>query len=212
MSRQNQNGLPADACTNTWHFESSAVDPIADASVAVGYLETFYSTIDFALSSVLVNACDYKVYDLTHSVPRSPIYAVTASISAATGTPLPNELAIVMSYHAAGVSGLPAGRRRGRIYLGPLDGVVLDESSYDGTIQDATIATITGAGAALIASSLTGTSKWCTFSPTLAGTPPWSSGDLIASSFLVENGFVDNAFDIQRRRGTLATSRVNLID
>jgi hypothetical protein len=45
------------------------------------------------------------------------------------------------------------------------------------------------------------------FSPTIAGSPPWSEGTLIDSSVDVVAGYVDNAFDTIRSRGSLTTAR-----
>jgi len=49
---------------------------------------------------------------------------------------------------------------------------------------------------------------WVVFSPTTAGPEPWSEGVLTSASPQVVGGYVDNAFDTQRRRGTDATVRV----
>jgi hypothetical protein len=45
------------------------------------------------------------------------------------------------------------------------------------------------------------------FSPTIAGTPPWSEATLGLASINVDHGWIDNAFDTQRRRGIRPDTR-----
>lgn len=47
------------------------------------------------------------------------------------------------------------------------------------------------------------------FSPTTAGAPPWSSGELDAATFPVVAAHVDNAFDTVRSRGVVASTRTS---
>jgi hypothetical protein len=49
--------------------------------------------------------------------------------------------------------------------------------------------------------------QWAVFSPTQAGTKPWTDGAIAAATTVVEEGYIDNALDTQRRRGTLPSDR-----
>jgi hypothetical protein len=49
--------------------------------------------------------------------------------------------------------------------------------------------------------------QWAVFSPTQAGAKPWSDAAILAATTVVEEGFIDNALDTQRRRGTLPSDR-----
>jgi hypothetical protein len=91
------------------------------------------------------------------------------------------------------VSGQPQARKRGRIYLGPFDTTQLNA---DGRILPACQTTIRNAAQALLtASDVALDWSWAVYSPTNA------------SGVIVDNGWVDNEWDTQRRRGRAATTR-----
>lgn len=207
----NQSGLPADIITNTWHFTSVSVDPLTDASFALNDLEAFYNVIDGIYSTAVTGAITLKAYNLSDPEPRVPMLETDISITTATGAILPNECAICLSYHGVLTSGTPAARRRGRIYLGPLDATVLDEGPNDGRVQASTCSLIAGAAAGLIAAGDPGNRQWAIFSPTIAGSPPWTTSDLIFATLPVTNGYIDNAFDTVRSRGTAPSTRTLVI-
>lgn len=204
----NANSIPADAAMNVWHYRASSVDPLTDASAAVSDIGDFYTAIDGLLSHALSGDVIFKVYDLVHVPPRAPIYEFTHSITPGTGQGLPNECAICLSYHAAPVSGLARGRARGRIYLGPFDVETLDFNVGDATIAPGVTGAIAGAADALLTASDPAHQQWIVFSPTDAGAPPWTTGELIAGTRTVVGGWVDDAWDIVRSRGTLPLNRV----
>lgn len=208
VSLANNSGLPVDVITNTWHWQSNATDFLTDVSFAHSFLAAFYAQIEEIYGNQISGDYVIKTYNLLDGVPRVPQGEYTDSINPSTGTPLPNEVAICMSYHAAPISGTFQGRRRGRIFLGPLDGSVLDDTSHDGVIQATTQSTIANAGATLYAAANATSCKWAVFSPTNAGGgPTFSAPQLAASTFPVVNGHVDNAFDTIRSRGTAASTR-----
>ncbi len=203
----NLDSIPRDAAVNVWHYQSSSVDPLTDASAAVSDIGDFYSAIDGLLSHVLTGTVEFKVYNLVHTPPRAPIYTFSHGITPGTGQGLPNECAICLSYHAAPVSGLARGRARGRIYLGPFDVAVLDSTVGDAIVDAGVTGAIATAAEALLAASDPAHQQWIVFSPTDAGAPPWSSGDLLAGTRTVVGGWVDDAFDTVRSRGADALNR-----
>lgn len=205
----NVNGLPADAFTNTWHCRSDGLDPLDDLGDFVNALGDFYGAIDVFLASTVDTSAVVKAYDLTHAEPRAPIAETAFSITPGANAPLPSEVACVVSYNGAHISGVPVGRRRGRIFLGPLDSAVMDDTAGQSLLQTSTITAIAAAAEGLMAAGDIGGFRWGVFSPTGAGVPPWTALELSGNTYSVVSGHVDNAFDTQRSRGVAATSRVS---
>lgn len=204
----NDSTLPRDSAVNTWHFRGESIDPVDDADQAIDALAIFYAAIDGLYSKVIGSPAVFKAYNLGENPPRVPIFSNIGPMTPGTGQPLPNEVAICLSYHAEPISGVPAGRRRGRIYLGPWDSAVTDDGGGDAIVDDGVVGAISAAAATFLA-SFTGTNcHWAVFSPTIAGPTPWTTGDLVAATFDVVGGWVDNAFDTVRSRGALASDRV----
>lgn len=190
-------GLPEDAAQNVWHFwATSASDAIA-AQIAAA-LKTFYDTVDTYLSTLInpVNA-SVEFYDLSDPEPRVPYHQVNIGADMITSTTaLPEEVALCLSFQAAAQSGEVQARRRGRIYLGPLGQNALGATSAGNRPLAAFVTALVNAGDALLTASQAATDwDWRVYSRVLQ------------QGFNVDNGWVDNAFDTQRRRGVQATSR-----
>lgn len=204
------NAIPRDAAVNTFHFSSTAVDPLTDASLAFTLLEDFYESVEGIMSVWLTGDVNYKVYDLSDPEPRAPIATDSSTFTPQSGTSLPSECAICLSYGAPVFSGNPVGRFRGRIYLGPLDADVVDNGATGIVIDSGIMTAVTGAGGTLIVdSAATTTCRWTVFSPTSAGSPPWSSGDVLGASRIVDRCHVDDAFDTVRSRGISPSTRIS---
>jgi hypothetical protein len=117
--------------------------------------------------------------------------------AAVDGTRLPGEVAVVLSFHSlltdvpeeVGAT-RPGARHRGRIYFGPLNTASLDASTA--TVEPATNAALRGAALSFMALT---TAPWS----------QWSRADAVMRT--ITGGYVDNAFDTQRRRGIAATAR-----
>lgn len=200
-------GVPRDVIQNTWHCWSEAVDPLDDAAGFFTDLEGFYHSVDGQYSSRLNGVADVKVYDLTHIEPRAPILTTTLSITPAAGFALPNECAICLSFEGPPLSGQPAQRRRGRVYLGPWDASTVDDGTGDAIVDSAYTALISGAAQTLMEAGEGETWTWSVFSPTTAGAAPWTDVVLAIATSFVASGWVDNAFDTVRSRGADATLR-----
>lgn len=184
----------ADACTNTWHFTATAADEGTFGEIKTA-LTAVYENIDTWKSNLVSwSAVRCKIFNMSESEPRVPVNdALLATSSAPAGSPLPPEVAVCLSYNGAFVSGYSQARRRGRIYLGPLNVAAL---TTDGRFSASLVSAVADAGADLIlAGSTAGDWAWVVYSP---------SG---STSYPVEAGWCDNAPDIQRRRGVLATTR-----
>lgn len=217
--------LPEDESHNVFHFDVTGPTPdsgeIADMAEAltlfyigndggaVNALTTWYSTesVDVTPSPII------RFYELP-AVPGpvgSPIAeANVLGFTASSADALPHEVALALTFHAdltgipesvpGGVVGPegdthPRARRRGRIYLGPLNVNTVDGTSGR---PSASFRTSVAAAGVRLRDNLdlqTGGIQWVVFSPT----------DWVARP--VVNGWVDNAFDTQRRRGVAASSR-----
>lgn len=202
-------GIPADDHVNVWHFRGRA-DDIGDAAdEIITALTTFYNSIeDLFCSNTTTGQVDYKFYNLVDPEPRVPFSTVNASAFTPTaGDGLPTECAICLSFSGPSTSGLPQRRRSGRLYLGNLTtgvtttvtGFVQVTAVARETIRDAALAIVTGMDPL--------NASWSVFSPTTAGAKPWGGSAIDLALTDVTEGYVDNALDTQRRRGTLPSDR-----
>jgi len=183
-----------DTITNTWHFTTTGWDETIRGSIAGG-LQALYETFDTwkgSLQSWVLSRT--KFYNLDDPAPRVPIDDIPLSLSTApSGSPLPPELACCLSFRGDYVSGSSQSRRRGRVYLGGMNMAAL---SGDGRLSSTLCSSVATGAATFLALSDSSTDwAWVVYSPT-SGT-----------AYPVTAGWIDNAPDVQRRRGVLSTSR-----
>jgi hypothetical protein len=198
---ENVNAIPRDRFVNTFHFESDAsegqMQDIADLLSAFYTFNYAGASVDSYLSPVVASA-SIRLYDLGEAEPRTPtVKPVTGAFTPSSGTALPNEIAVCLSYYADKNSA----RERGRVYLGPLATNVL--GARTATDPDANLhadfrGLLTQAASALAAVPVPSGPRWCVLSPTTGG----SAGPVTA-------GWVDSAFDVVRKRGAKALLRTN---
>lgn len=186
--------IPEDAAVNVWHFQSPTpvIQDHLDAIVAA--VDAFYSLGATHLAGGLLatDGHEVKIYDLADPEPRAPLYTAEFDVSPDAGAALPPEVACCLSLYAEPASGVPKGRRRGRLYIGPLAASTVDDQGVftDTFIED--LCNLTASvELALSASGVT----WEIYSPT---------DDIMRQVVLVA---ADNEPDIQRRRGREATDR-----
>lgn len=183
----------ANYATNTWHVQADDLTAVGNAFTA---LTTFYNSMRPQMSALCrQNGWSLKAYDLADPTPRAPVLELVFSLaSAPAGGGLPPEVALCMSFQGVRQSGIPQSRRRGRIYF-PF--IISTNNGSDGRPIGTLVTALVAAGDALLAASLaSATWEWCVLS-TVAG----------VSMVPITNGWVDNEWDTQRRRGRLATSR-----
>lgn len=184
--------LVANFATNTFHV---LAPDLAELALWHTGLVTFYQGFDNRMSD-LVRTTDsllIKSYDLADPEPRAPVLTFEGDLTVG-GATLPPEIAVVCSFQAEKSSGVNQARRRNRVYIPFINAASMDS---DGRPNSGTVDDIVASAAALLAASgpTSADWQWIVYSPT-------------DSQFdLVDNGWVDNEFDIQRRRGRLATSR-----
>lgn len=198
-------GLPADVFINTFHFVTS-VNSDAIGVIIASRLVDFYNgagpSHDLAwylgnTVSRVTGAAQIKCYDeLDNSLP--PFYETTFTIDASGQVgDLPWEVACCLSFKNLTVTTVPERNRRGRIYLGPLNVDTVTE--VGGSIRPHVdfIGDLLDAGQRLYDAN-DASALWTVYSR------------VQAEGYLVEAGWVDNAFDTQRRRGEAATSRTSI--
>jgi hypothetical protein len=184
--------LQADASVANWSLgaadDASAIAAVPEFTNVHKGIQSYYSS--------LVRQSDHtwKLYDRADTPPRAPVATGTWSFAGApAGDSLPKEVALCLSFQGAPLSGTPQSRRRGRIYMGPLRTSAL---GTDGRPVAGLITQLKDAGDNLLAASEAAASWiWVVYSPT--------SG----LETTITNGWVDNEFDTQRRRGRVPTSR-----
>lgn len=201
-------GVPTDAITNTWHFDYDnggiKAGP-AQCQALVGVIKGFYQNIFAGSPGTMALWTDplkasAKVYDLDDPMPRVAIWegpSPTTVIKDASSSHQSPETAICASYRAEFPSGVDKATRRGRIYLGGIGGgcyTLGGASAFPLVIQNfredvgTFLQTMIGSAAAI-------DWVWVVYSRKMDSSSP------------VVAGWVDNAFDTQRRRGQAATAR-----
>ena len=200
--------LPEDDAINTWHFltvgAATPADAADDALIALG---VFYAAADTYLSGGTATPMRYKVYDLENDEPRVPILEATQTLTPSASINMPNEVACCISYRGEFLSGANPARRRGRIFIGPLNNSGGTSATGDFRPSSTLRTGLANAASDIIVAGQTADARWVVFSPTLAGAPPWSAATLEAASCDVTAGYIDDAFDTVRSRGLRPTTR-----
>lgn len=207
-------GLPEYAVVNTWSIIST--DPASRQGAAEEWvlrLEAFYAAFKNYMSSEYpMQGLTYEFIDLGDAKPRVPFHTALTAITAQASSlnDLPPEVSLCFSFRGATGSGLNAKRRRGRVYIGPLQIAAADSAAPTNTLVDL----VAGAGANLEGSTYC---QWAIHSPsTFHNVPvggrledyPEEVPALLDDSFTpVTHYWVDNAWDTQRRRGKVRTYR-----
>jgi hypothetical protein len=187
-----QTGIPADNIINTFAFQWVG-SGAPDFETLVLLIDAFYDELGTdVFSNVLAIATDshqVKIYDLTDPSPRPPVHVGYFSQSGGTN-PLPAEVAICASFQGIQEAGHPQARRRGRIFIGPLRQATVATGS-DGYPRISTSARTALATACtdLQANASMSDWAWCV----------WSRSD--DELYIVNNGWIEDEFDTQRRRG-----------
>lgn len=185
----------ADVVNTFWfNLTDEAIPGVYDD--IVDQMRIFYQDIRSVMSEFAAySELRIKLYDMTDPEPRAPVVdqlvVPTLGPSASTGM-LPPEVALCVSFAAEPQSGVPQARRRGRVYIGPLKASA-NSAGRPNTGIATTLAT--SAGTLLAASDSSADWSWVVYSRT---------NDSFAT---VASGWVDNEFDIQRRRHMSVSDR-----
>jgi hypothetical protein len=210
-------GIPEDEVINSFVINNpaGAIDPPS----VNGALHEFYN-VDVAAGgphnvanyigeqiSRAASACKVRWYDLTGHLDGSPHGSPVAETAITLGAvnpgalSLPSELCVVISTHGDLSNVLeeagntrPRARLRGRSYIGPLSSIAMDQDASSKRVRVTLQCRATMAGAMARLMNAAGFDL-CV----------WSR--LNASASTVVGGFVDDGFDVQRRRGEKSTLR-----
>jgi hypothetical protein len=198
---QGGSGLPEDRFVNTFHFlspQAYAGDRTIVADAVAGFYTTAYSskTVGGYLSPYVIRGFQVRTYDLDTPGPGREPYVKTYTLGVMMtdgAVPLGNmveEASVCLSYRA-----IPpyTARRRGRIYIGPLNtGAISAATSTSPSRVAGQFSTcIKNAALALVNTGL-----------------GWSVHSTKDGTYnLIHDGWVDDAFDTQRRRGAAVGNR-----
>lgn len=200
-------GLPRDLTVNAFNFVTADGSGGLPLLTALGNLvKSFYNDapgadhpIAYYLSGVINRAACKNVFynvNLVSGEIGDPVGSTTWTLAgeAAGATPMPLEVAICASYKASDGS-IPLARRRGRVYLGPLNTTVLNVTGDYPAPSTPFTNQVAWASKQLATASAALGAPWAVWSRAQAG------------AYGIDAGWVDNEFDTQRRRGVEATSR-----
>jgi len=193
-------GRPDDVYTNSWHFKASGF-PVTDYDNVRDMIFDFYTgqydaqaapIYSHFTDAYMTGFWDLNLYDLTQSIPRVPVYTDSGYVSIPNGEGLPGQDSVVLSFQAQRYAGLPQNRRRNRVYIGPFN----LSATEDGYVLGQLVEDLLYAGKGLINASHASTNwGWAVYSPFL---DEW---------YPPTDGWVDNGWDIQRRRKKAASQR-----
>jgi hypothetical protein len=181
-------GLPRDVFVNTLHYSTGGFASLDDAASVMDGINGCYTLIREYLSSEITGMA-IKVYEPGPN-PGGPAYSKDYAFTGAGG-PSPAELALCLSYASVDDPEGSTPRRRGRIYVGPLG------TQYVGASRpgNGTRAAVLDFGAALAQVGTGADTTWMLYS---------RRDDTYAK---IESIWVDDAWDVQRRRGLSPTFR-----
>jgi hypothetical protein len=212
--------IPDDQFMNNWVFTTpTGAYTQAEVDAVLTDIEAFYNVAepttankvtDFLSNEIsrAAGGAEHMVYDITGFLDGTPhgsptfrkVWTLGAS-NAPAAVNLPSEVAVVLSFNASYAGDAeflgatrPRARDRGRVYIGPLN-VNSDEADPETRARPFIGLRNTLAGRAEVLMNASG-HAWSVWSRVNAAVEP------------VVGGWVDNAFDIQRRRGPEPTSRI----
>lgn len=205
---QSASGLPTDRYINSFYFAQAELTTPEDLSSMTSAIQSFYTGVPTGQSSALKSLfsvraggafATMKFYDMDQPMPRAPIHENSYDFNLGTnGKGLPSEVAICLSYEAPQISGQIQRRRRGRIYLGPLNDTCMNVASPTEPARPTPGARQLILDAARDLWALAQGQGW-----------NWNVHSTVGgSSATISRFWVDDAFDIQRRRGEAPTSRL----
>lgn len=193
-------GLPEDSATMTLHVGNGGVgDPYSDvAAVMFNLIEggTGYDGLG-ALISNSHSSGDLvvRVYDRADPEPRAPRATIEGTFDPASSEGMPPQVALCVSFEGSRVSGEPQSRRRGRFYLPWIEQTANVDGRPSETYLEGIKDTIAPWGGELLDLDEYQVGVWST----------------VDEQFVPAVRFyIDNSWDIQRRRGLRPTLRVSL--
>lgn len=207
-----ESAVAEDAIVNTFYFDDDD-DPVAGPEDTQGWildkLTAFYQAVDSVMFPDTVGGnATVRMYDMRDPEPRVAKAEEQIMLNPSINAPLPNEVALCMSFQAERVSGQLQRRRRGRVFLGPVaESAVAVIGSHSRPLASVrnTIAT---AAEAMATPFLHPGSPGLHLNWSIYSRRTDELGASLDDSFHdVKDGWIDDAWDIQRRRGAAPTAR-----
>lgn len=211
--------LPEDVACNTFHFLTQSAN-VTEAENIVAMLKDLYTLaapggspanapigqwIGGAVSRV-ANACKIKVYDLAQPKPRPVLhegqFTMTGTSTGYTQD-LPAEVALCATFW--GVANRP--RTRGRVYLGPWGNHASAAGTNGRSIPLVGLRQSIAASFGRMINIAASTANLAVFSRGIYQVDGVVQPVTEQLFTLVTDGWVDDAWDTQRRRGQAATTR-----
>lgn len=194
-------GLPEDVYVNSWCFRNDTVggSPETFATLIGERMRDFFDLAPagnpnpprtFLSGHTLTNQLTVKTYDLGQAPPRTPMERNYTLGLMSEVQPFPSEVALCLSFFAE--RNLP--RSRGRIYFGPMSIAAGTDVTETESRPIAALRSILAFAGEELMNNTTG-ATWHVL----------SQADAIAKE--ITGGWVDDAFDTQRRRGEAPSSR-----
>ena len=233
---KHQSGLPRDHVVNTFHFETSDTGS-TNLEVIAEMVRDFWEAVPSGLTDPLSNYFSDVIANTGHEVRMYPLDEATGVQLAGEGADpdwtevfdhlgrvgtaqggLPSEVAACLSYKAATPGGVPARRRRGRVFLGPWR---LDVLAEEGTTERPYIPAgvrnqLIACGQDLRDAAIANSSPWVVYSRPFAGRfgAVKDNGDpkpdlpaRPGAAYNITDLWVDDAWDTVRKRGERAVVR-----
>nr|CRY96681.1 hypothetical protein [uncultured prokaryote] len=192
--------IPANYSTNTLHLLVQDSVTQEDDPEGIGFIiediTQLYLDLEGVLGSLSRDGHEIALYDERNPLDSPPIRIETFDfVSFFPPDRLPSEVSIVSSFRAQRQPGVSPRSTRNRVYIGPLRSAALDETT--GRVADASRQLIAQAFFDFLqaVADRLDVYNWVIRSPTLG------------LSWPIFEGFVDNAFDTQRRRGVESSAR-----
>jgi hypothetical protein len=207
-------GLPEDQIVNDFAFRFDAGSPTSvDILAIMNVVGQFYRAGATAADQVGTYISNFVSRAATHEIAAykivagplgSPVATIPwlGPVTAGATTLLPSEVAGTLSFHGdltaipeeSGAT-RPRSRRRGRVYIGPLQPVAVTNSSAPAVLAPAFTAAMRSNATVMYDAAEALGWTWCV----------WSRAD--ATLYPVVAGWTDNAPDTMRKRGQEATLR-----
>lgn len=195
--------LPEDVITNTFHFEATTgATPEQVSTDVTPHISAFYRDgYGGAGIAFYINKANAHInwYNLSNPEPRVPFTAPLDLAALSFGNSnVPTEVALCLSFQGVPLSGVPQSRRRGRVFIGGIPQNTIDPSignNFPRWITSYAVGWGQSAEENLRVLSVPTEANWVVWSPTTQ------------EAVEVNNGWVDNSPDTQRRRSVGATQR-----
>ena len=179
-------GLPEDVFENVLWYEVNAPDTVQGTC---NELRDLYvgSGAGQAVMIGGYNKVEVRAYAASGG---QPVASAGPTSLTARSPGQPNEMAVCLSYAASDDPQASSARRRGRIYIGPIVG-----GNTNGRPSPTVLTQVLAFGQSLAAVGTAGNTTWKLYSRT----------DGVSAK--IESIWVDDAWDVQRRRGLKPSSR-----